>query len=493
MSQVFHDIEKQIIIQLSSLKKATPQKLEQLTSLSPDQIRRGVEWLRLKNLVHVKQTTKTTVSLGSNGIQAHKNNLPERQLLNLLQKNSPQKISALQQQMPSQSFGPAMGLAKKNGWIQSSGDTISLVRYPDSLPEEQIISLIGNSSTDGNNNNNNNTNGIPLDQITDIPTYHALKKRPDFIIENTIKSNTISFTDSSKRINFDKLLSSSNNNNNTSTTTTSTAPIDVEAAVPLTFLARRHPLKETIDEIREIFVTLGFTEIVGSLSQSSFWNFDALFTPQDHPAREMQDTFFLDKINARKFASAQQINKVSTSHKKNWRYLWDIQTSKKMVLRTHTTCITIKHLAEHKPDEARLFSLGSVFRNEKPSYKHLVEFNQVEGVVIGSDTTLRDLMGIQKEFYKQIGITKIKFWPTFFPYTEPSLQTMVYNEKLGKWVELFGMGIFRPEVTKPLGITKPVLAWGGGIERIAMLKYGLNDVRQFFSNDIDWLRKRSVS
>ncbi|MDH5665695.1 MAG: phenylalanine--tRNA ligase subunit alpha, partial [Nitrosopumilus sp.] len=267
-----------------------------------------------------------------------------------------------------------------------------------------------------------------------------------------------------------------------------TGEIDVEAKVPEVFVARTHPLKDTIDEIREIFVTLGFSEIFGNMTQSSFWNFDALFTPQDHPARELQDTFYLDKINAKKIGTSEQIKKVSESHKKNWRYQWDINEAKKMVLRTHTTCVTIKHLAENKPDEARVFSLGRVFRNEKVSYKHLVEFNQIEGVVIGKDASLRNLMGIQREFYKRIGITKIKFWPTFFPYTEPSLQTMVYNEKLGKWIELFGMGIFRPEVTKPLGITKPVLAWGGGIERIAMLKYDLDDVREFYNNNLGWLR-----
>ncbi|MEK0350681.1 MAG: phenylalanine--tRNA ligase subunit alpha, partial [Nitrosopumilus sp.] len=264
--------------------------------------------------------------------------------------------------------------------------------------------------------------------------------------------------------------------------------IDVEAKVPEVFAARTHPLKDTIDEIREIFVTLGFSEIYGNLTQSSFWNFDALFTPQDHPARELQDTFFLDGISAKKIATPEQIRNVSESHKKNWRYHWDINEARKMVLRTHTTCVTIKHLAETKPNEARVFSLGRVFRNEKVSYKHLVEFNQIEGVVVGKDANLRNLMGIQREFYRRIGITKIKFWPTFFPYTEPSLQTMVYNERLGKWVELFGMGIFRPEVTKPLGITKPVLAWGGGIERIAMLKYGIDDVREFYNNNLSWLR-----
>jgi len=175
-------------------------------------------------------------------------------------------------------------------------------------------------------------------------------------------------------------------------------------------------------------------------------------------------------------------------HKNGWRYLWSIDEARKMVLRTHTTCVTIKHLADNKQDEARVFSLGRVFRNEKVSYKHLAEFNQVEGIVMGKNTTLRDLMGIQREFYRRMGLDKVKFWPTFFPYTEPSLQSMVYNERLDKWIELFGMGIFRPEVTKPLGITKPVLAWGGGIERIAMLKYGLDDVREFYNNNLKWLR-----
>jgi phenylalanyl-tRNA synthetase alpha chain len=122
------------------------------------------------------------------------------------------------------------------------------------------------------------------------------------------------------------------------------------------------------------------------------------------------------------------------------------------------------------------------------SYKHLVEFSQVEGIVIGSEVSLTDLMGLQTEFYRKLGITKVKFWPTYFPYTEPSLQSMIFNDKLDRWVELFGMGIFRPQVTEPLGIKNRVLAWGGGIERIAMLRLGLDDVRELYNNKINWLR-----
>lgn len=456
MSQVFHDIEKKIIASLKDNPKQNSETLEKSTKLSPDQIRRGIEWLRLKDLAIVNESKTSVFSLGKNGLESFQKGLPERRLLNLL-KNGPRKVSDLQKEL-GPVFGPAMGLSKKNNWIDSSSEQILLKTTPSELPGEKTLKQIGN-------------NKLSEDKI-DKNDLSGLLRRPDFIIEDVIKIKEISLTDSAKSL----------------TISDSSSAIDVEAKVPEVFIARTHPLKDTIDEIREIFVTLGFSEINGNMTQPSFWNFDALFTPQDHPARELQDTFYLDGILAKKIATPEQIKKVSASHKKNWRYQWDINEARKMVLRTHTTCVTIKHLAENKPDEARVFSLGRVFRNEKVSYKHLVEFNQIEGVVVGKNATLRDLMGIQREFYKRIGITKIKFWPTFFPYTEPSLQTMVYNERLGKWVELFGMGIFRPEVTKPLGINKPVLAWGGGIERIAMMKYGLDDVREFYNNNLGWLR-----
>ena len=459
MSQVFHDIEKKIIASLKENPLQTPETLEKSTELLPDQIRRGIEWLKLKNLAIVDESKSSTLSLGKNGLDSFENGLPERRLLNLV-KNGPRKLFDLQKQLGF-IFGPAMGLCRKNNWIETSSDEIILKTIPSILPGEKTLQQIGSGKL--------SKGELDIADLTD------LLKRPDFIVEDIVKSKKISLTNSAKSIDVSNI----------------SGAIDVEAKVPELFVARTHPLKDTIDEIREIFVTLGFSEIFGNMTQSSFWNFDALFTPQDHPARELQDTFFLDNISAKKIGTAEQIRQVSDSHKKNWRYQWDINEARKMVLRTHTTCVTIKHLAENKPDEARIFSLGRVFRNEKVSYKHLVEFNQIEGIVVGKDANLRNLMGIQREFYKRIGITKIKFWPTFFPYTEPSLQTMVYNEKLGKWIELFGMGIFRPEVTKPLGITKPVLAWGGGIERIAMLKYGLTDVREFYNNDLGWLRSNT--
>jgi len=463
LSHVLHDIEKQIIKLLQSTPNLTEEQLAKETKLSMDQIRRGVEWLRQKKLADVSEIIKISSSLGKNGIDSLKKGLPERRLVNLV-KDGPKTFDEIRSSLQGPDFNAAIANAKKNDWISiekmETGSKISLKQEPVQTPEEIMISTIGEKTISSN----------PLSMF---PALKPLMQRPDFIIQHEEKTKAVSLSEPGKKIDLEKLDSGA---------------IDVEADVPHVHAARIHPLKDTINEIRETFVHLGFSEILGNLSQSSFWNFDALFTPQDHPARELQDTFYLKDLNAKQLATPTQIKNVSNAHKKGWRYYWDIQEARKMVLRTHTTCVTIKHLADKKPDEARIFSLGRVFRNEKLSFKHLAEFNQVEGVVVGKHITLRDLMGIQKEFYRKIGLTKVKFWPTFFPYTEPSLQSMVYNEKLGKWIELFGMGIFRPEVTKPLGITKPVLAWGGGIERIAMLKFGLDDVREFYNNNLSWLR-----
>lgn len=465
MSQVLHPIEKTIIKLLKTTPNLTEEQIAEKTNLSIDQTRRGIEWLRLKSLATVLESEKSFVKLGSNGIRAKQEGLPERKLVGLIAQK-PMAFSELQKKLGSE-INVAIANAKKNDWIEikkgQDGNIVSLKKNPAPTREEKMISYIAE-------------NTVAVDQIKDSATLESIRRRPDFLVMVTTKSRTVSLSEQAKTIDTEK---------------EETGAIDVEANVPRLHAARTHPLKDTIDEIREVFVSLGFSEITGSLAQPSFWNFDALFTPQDHPAREMQDTFYIKTKGAEKFASAAQIRGVSESHKKGWKYNWDVEAAKKMVLRTHTTCVTIKYLAENKPDEARIFSLGRVFRNEKVSYKHLVEFNQVEGIVVGKNVSLRNLMGIQTEFYKKMGLYKIKFWPTFFPYTEPSLQTMVYNERLGKWVELFGMGIFRPEVTKPFGITKPVLAWGGGIERIAMLKYGLDDVREFYNNNLGWLRTAS--
>jgi phenylalanyl-tRNA synthetase alpha chain len=271
---------------------------------------------------------------------------------------------------------------------------------------------------------------------------------------------------------------------------------DVTAPGPTVYPGKMHPLQQSIQRAREIFLELGFTEIRGPLVETAFWNFDALFQPQDHPAREMMDTFYLANPKTGKLPSKNIVNAVASTHEngwvtgsKGWGYKWSSEEAKRLVLRTHTTAETIKYLSQHKKPPIKVFSVDRVYRNEQLTYKNTAEFYQIEGIVLGKDVTLEDLMGTLKTFYTKFGLKKIEFWPCYFPYTEPSAQAMVYHPKIKRWMELCGMGIFRPEVLAPMGIKYPVLAWGGGLERLAMIDLGLDDIRMLYGNRLEWLRR----
>jgi len=271
---------------------------------------------------------------------------------------------------------------------------------------------------------------------------------------------------------------------------------DVTVAGPELYPAKAHPLQQVIQRAREIFLEMGFTEIRGPLVETAFWNFDVLFQPQDHPAREMMDTFYLANPKAGGLPRRSVVQAVAKTHEngwitgsKGWGYRWSTEEAKRLVMRTHTTAETIKYLSKHKKPPIKVFSVDRVYRNEQVTYKNTAEFHQIEGIVVDKGVTLRDLMGTLKTFYARFGLKKVKFWPCYFPYTEPSAEATVYVPKLKHWIELCGMGMFRPEVLAPMGIKYPVLAWGGGLERLAMLELGLGDIRLLYSNYLSWIRR----
>jgi phenylalanyl-tRNA synthetase alpha chain len=271
---------------------------------------------------------------------------------------------------------------------------------------------------------------------------------------------------------------------------------DVTVAGPKLYPSKIHPLQQIIQRAREIFLEMGFTEIRGPLVETAFWNFDALFQPQDHPAREMMDTFYLANPKEGALPKKSVVDAVAKTHEngwvtgsKGWGYKWSTDEAKRLVLRTHTTAETIKYLSKHKKPPIKVFSVDRVYRNEQVTYKNTAEFQQIEGIVVDKGVTLRDLMGTLKTFYSRFGLKKVKFWPCYFPYTEPSAEATVYVPKLKRWMELCGMGMFRPEVLAPMGIRYPVLAWGGGLERIAMLELGLDDIRSLYGNNLGWIRR----
>ncbi|XP_053596439.1 phenylalanine--tRNA ligase alpha subunit isoform X2 [Microplitis demolitor] len=259
-----------------------------------------------------------------------------------------------------------------------------------------------------------------------------------------------------------------------------------------------HPLLKVRAEFRKIFLEMGFMEMpTNNFVESSFWNFDALFQPQQHPARDAHDTFFISEPKYTKNFPQAYLEKVKQVHSKGgygsegYRYDWKIEEAQKNLLRTHTTAVSARMLyklmqeGEFKP--VRYFSIDRVFRNETLDATHLAEFHQVEGVVADYNLTLGDLIGTLYEFFKKLGIDKLEFKPAYNPYTEPSMEIFCFHEGLGKWIEIGNSGIFRPEMLLPMGLPEKVnvIAWGLSLERPTMIKYKLNNIRDLVGPKVD--------
>jgi phenylalanyl-tRNA synthetase alpha chain len=268
---------------------------------------------------------------------------------------------------------------------------------------------------------------------------------------------------------------------------------DIHAPAPIPLGGRPHPLQSLIDRIRAVFLEMGFSEITGNYVQSAGWNMDALFIPQDHPARTMQDTFYLaepeivgiDDKHLRQWAEVHESGGSTVS--RGWGGSFDVNESRKALLRTHTTVNTVRHIADHPSKPSRVFGVGRVFRQETIDRTHLPEFHQIEGIIHEEKASLPMLITTLRTFYSKMGYSDVRVRPAYFPYTEPSIEVEILWR--GKWLELGGAGIFRPEVTQPLGTGWPVCAWGMGLERLAMLILGLDDIRELYQPDLEVLSK----
>ncbi|XP_077186017.1 phenylalanine--tRNA ligase alpha subunit isoform X1 [Paroedura picta] len=260
-----------------------------------------------------------------------------------------------------------------------------------------------------------------------------------------------------------------------------------------------HPLLKVRSQFRQIFLEMGFTEMpTNNFIESSFWNFDALFQPQQHPARDQHDTFFLkDPAEATDFPM-DYLKRVKRVHSQGgygsqgYKYDWKLEEARKNVLRTHTTAVSARMLYQlaqqvEKFAPAKYFSIDRVFRNETLDATHLAEFHQIEGVVADYGLTLGDLMGVLKEFFTKLGITQLRFKPAYNPYTEPSMEVFSYHQGLRKWVEVGNSGVFRPEMLLPMGLPEgvSVIAWGLSLERPTMIKYGINNIRELVGHKVN--------
>jgi len=276
-----------------------------------------------------------------------------------------------------------------------------------------------------------------------------------------------------------------------------------------------HPLLKVREECRNVFLEMGFEEMPTSrFVESSFWNFDTLFQPQQHPARDAHDTFFLEAPAASHQIPKDYMEKVREVHQTGgygstgYQYEWSEEETRKTILRTHTTAVSSRMLYAAAQEAMktgkfvpkRYFSIDRVFRNESLDKTHLAEFHQIEGLVMDRNLCLGDLMGVIAEYFVRIGMVssakETKFKPAYNPYTEPSMEVFGYHPQLKKLIEVGNSGMFRPEMIQPMGLPEDVsvIAWGLSLERPTMIKYGIDNIRDLFGSGVqlDFIRKNPI-
>ena len=466
------------------------------SNLDKTSVIRALEFLKNKNVVELAYNKEKIIDLGVNGILYKRKGLPERRLLNLLEEK---RIITLddalkQSKLSEDEFRASIGSLKKKSLIDIKNGRIILnlgdYEIARKMPEEIFIENLPL-----------NLNSLPKEESE---TFRDLQKRRNIVKiseENHVK---IKVTEKGKglvnsRIKSENLIEQLTPNIIKSEKLWKGKKFrtyDVLSSVPVINGGKRHFVNQTADYVRRVWTDMGFKEMSGDMIVSSFWNFDALFTAQDHPVREMQDTFFINKkLN---LPDKELVKRVKESHEKGvenskgWQYQWNEEEARKAVLRTHTTCLSAQTLSKLKMQDlpAKYFALGKNFRNETVDWSHGFEFNQTEGIVVDRNANFRNLLGYLKQFFNKMRFEKIRFRPSYFPYTEPSVEIDVWHPERKIWLELGGAGMFRPEVTIPLlGEDVPVLAWGPGSDRMMMDYYGIKDLRELYKNDLEMLRK----
>ena len=271
---------------------------------------------------------------------------------------------------------------------------------------------------------------------------------------------------------------------------------DVMVQVEREFAAKEHPLRRIINEVKGVYVGMGFKEVSGPIVVPAFWTFDTLFMPQDHPAREMQDTFYLSNPEEIEIKSPGIIEGVKKSQEESWHSDWSEKTAMQGVLRTHMTSVSVRELYNLKKYgdfrlPLKLFSIGRTFRNENIDYKHLADFYQMDGMIIGKDLTLANLFDTLIRIYDALGIN-IRFKPTYFPFVEPGAEVQTFLKQKKEWFELCACGIFRREITGIARKNISVLAWGAGIERIPLARGDVGSITELYNQGIGWVRKSKV-
>ncbi|UCD03474.1 MAG: phenylalanine--tRNA ligase subunit alpha [Candidatus Aenigmatarchaeota archaeon] len=402
-----------------------------------------------------------------------KTGLPEERLIKIVKK--PLTVAEARKKTPD--FSIALSWAKKNKWVRIEKGKIVIVKKPTKIEEREALRNIDLKKPVGERMLRVLISRKLVEKVRK-DSYKKIKKMAGK--EVTTLSPELIKTGMWKHVKI--------------------KPYNVSVRGEKLYPGKRQPYNRFLLQVRQKLVELGFREMTGPVIESEFWNFDALFQAQSHPSRDWAQTYTLKKPRQGFLPSKKLVERVSAAHENGWKtgstgwgYKWDPMKAANLMPRAHGTACSARQLARGVDVPGKYFAIKRCFRPDVIDATHGVEFNQCEGIIIDESLNFEKMLGILKMFAIEIaGAVEVRFYPDYYPFTEPSVQLSAKHPQLG-WIEFAGAGIFRPELTEPLGVKQPVLAWGLGIDRLAMCKLGIKDIRHLFSQDIDWLRRQRVT
>lgn len=501
-----HPLEIAILNQFKTKSVFSQEELSIASGVAVPQLRTAVEWLLVKELITSDELNREEiVTLTEQGRAIAENGFPEGALIKALQA-TPEgiKITEVPEKagISKESFQTAMGALKKSKTIAINAGLVTLTDAAILSNFEERLKIFKKIAQ---------SEKLLMTDLNDAEKQEVIagfkKRTPDkgfFKIDEKIflqyeitktGSELLPHLKLKETINMitPEMLASGKWRNG------DIRKYNIKLNPSKLLIGKKHPYRIFLDEVRSKLTSLGFKEMTGSLVESEFWDMDALFMPQFHAARNIHDVYFLKDPKEAQKIEEPFLSAVTATHEdgggtgsKGWGYKFDLERTKKLVMRSQGTAISARTLASKPEIPSKYFAVARCFRYDQIDATHGTDFFQVEGIAIDPNINFVKLLGLLKLFAKTIaGVDEVRFTPAYFPFTEPSVEMHARHPQLG-YIELGGAGIFRTEVTHPLGIDVPVIAWGLGIDRMAMLALGINDIRQLFTHDLEFLRESKV-
>lgn len=467
--------------------------------------RTSLQWLLARKMISIAEKTATTlVSLNEQGARCAGIGLPEIRILNSLQGGQALTVGGLKgdESFRDDDVGAAFGALKNCGAVGiGQGGALVLKDRAAATQFEDLQALL--KKLDGKGE-------ISLDSLTEdevaLVLSHSRKRGKGKGLIRAVERVAVRYALTDAGRGLAATLEDAGETKEISQITPEMLAdgswrdkkvrgynIGLKPSRPM--LGKRHPYMSFLDFVRDKFLALGFEEMKGPLVENEFWNMDALFMPQFHSARDIHDVYYVKRPSQGPAAGEPFASQVAAAHESGWKtgsrgwgYKFDPDRARRLVLRSQGTSLSARTLAGGPNIPGKYFAIARCFRYEQVDATHLSDFYQIEGIVLGEEINFRHLLGLLELFAVEVAHAKeVRFNPAYFPFTEPSVELHINHPKVG-WMELGGAGLFRPEVNLPLNVEVPVIAWGLGIDRMAMNAMGINDIRQLFSPDLDFMR-----